>query len=412
MFKRILSLILIGLITFGPLPASAIKYKGDLEANESLVLPGQGSEPSNPDSGKYKLYFNTDGFPVMRDSSGNETGIMADHRQWAINNNFDIWQRGTTWTDSTGLGGGLITADLWRFDWGTFTGGSMTVSRQDFATNQTAVPDNPDYYIEMDRASVTGFTSRQALGQRIADVRPSDGKTVTTTVWVQSDSASFNIEVAYKQHYGTGCSGGCASDDDTTLETIPVTSTWTKQSFTHTLSALPTTVDKIGIDSFWATRFEWPHTEGATSKLRIAHVQTVFGEKELPWQDEPVDEVLRKCQKYIWSTFPVGTAIGDNKGGTGTIRYKVLVAGTTPRTGMVVFPVEMHCTGGVVYYNPTAGAAGKAYNSNDVSDSGTMVSLEANEKFFVWENPQVAGDGVGEAIFFHAAKECTVGPTV
>ena len=38
MLKRFLSLIIIGLIGFAPLPASAIKYKGDLEANETVAM--------------------------------------------------------------------------------------------------------------------------------------------------------------------------------------------------------------------------------------------------------------------------------------------------------------------------------------------------------------------------------------
>ena len=133
MLKRYLSLVLILLIGLAPLPASAIKYKGDLEANESLTLPEQGATPANPSSGKRKLYFKDDGAVYSLDSAGNENPIAgAGIKNYLINGGFRLWQRGTSFTSNDAYG-----ADRWKHANGDGTG---TTSRQSFTLGQTIVP--------------------------------------------------------------------------------------------------------------------------------------------------------------------------------------------------------------------------------------------------------------------------------
>lgn len=68
MKKVFLVLILSFLI---PAQAHAIKYKGELESNESVTLPEQGSTPANPPAGKKKIYVKPDGLHVL-DSAGTD----------------------------------------------------------------------------------------------------------------------------------------------------------------------------------------------------------------------------------------------------------------------------------------------------------------------------------------------------
>ena len=54
-----------------PAQADAIKYKGELESNESVTLPEQGATPANPPPGKKKVYVKSDGLHVL-DSAGTD----------------------------------------------------------------------------------------------------------------------------------------------------------------------------------------------------------------------------------------------------------------------------------------------------------------------------------------------------
>jgi len=73
--KRILIFILMLLIGLAALSASAIKYKGDLESNESVTFPEQATPPANPAATKHKLYIKTDGQLYRLDSGGTETRV-------------------------------------------------------------------------------------------------------------------------------------------------------------------------------------------------------------------------------------------------------------------------------------------------------------------------------------------------
>ena len=52
-----------------PAQAHAIKYQGELESNESVTFPEQGSTPASPPTGKKKVYVKSDGLHVL-DSAG------------------------------------------------------------------------------------------------------------------------------------------------------------------------------------------------------------------------------------------------------------------------------------------------------------------------------------------------------
>ena len=91
MLKRFLVLMLV--LAFAS-PAGAIKYKGDLESNESITFPEQATKPTSPATTKHKLYFKDDGGPYFLNSSGSENPMLrAGLKNAVINGNFDIWQR-------------------------------------------------------------------------------------------------------------------------------------------------------------------------------------------------------------------------------------------------------------------------------------------------------------------------------
>ena len=65
----------------------------------------------------------------------------SPNRNKIINGNFDVWQRGTSFSASG------YCADRWR---SYYTGGTTTVfSQQSFTLGQTDVPDNPEFYARL-----------------------------------------------------------------------------------------------------------------------------------------------------------------------------------------------------------------------------------------------------------------------
>ena len=154
------------------------------------------------------------------------TGAPAG-RNKIINGNFDIWQRGTSFTAAG------YTSDRWT----TVLGGSTatTISRQAFTLGQTDVPDNPDYYL---RAAVTtgnANNSRSIFLQKIEDVKTFAGQTITISFYAKADAVK-NIAIEPLQYYGSG--GSPSTYTTATPQKFALSTTWTKYTKTFTMPSI------------------------------------------------------------------------------------------------------------------------------------------------------------------------------
>jgi len=129
-----------------------------------------------------------------------ERGAPA-FRNRVINGQFDIWQRGTTFSDTV-VG---YHADRWRIGASDFGGGTLawTVDRIAFTFGQTEVSDNPTYYLNF-ASAITGGpgTERTLLSQRIEDVKTLSGKKATLSFWAKG-SIPGGIVVNFRQNTAT-----------------------------------------------------------------------------------------------------------------------------------------------------------------------------------------------------------------
>ena len=121
-------------------------------------------------------------------------GPLAGMRNAIINGNFDIWQRGTSFT------GNEYGADRWVHN---RIGTTHTATRQAFTLGQTDVPGEPTYFCRTVVSSVAGAGNLSVLVQRIEDVRTFAGQQVTVSFWAKAD-ATKNIAVELDQNFGTG----------------------------------------------------------------------------------------------------------------------------------------------------------------------------------------------------------------
>lgn len=199
-----------------------------------------------------------------------------------INGNFDIWQRGADFSPSTGH-----TADRWKSN---ASGGTMNVTQQSFALGQTDVPGEPRYFIRMD---ATVADDNMGFIHKIEGVRTLAGKQVTLSFWAKSDAAR-SINISLRQHFG---SGGSPSPDTSVGDSVAVTTSWQKFTYTPTLPSL--SGKTIGTDG--NDRLDILLVNGAneTFTLDIAQVQLEEGPVATDFEQRTIGEEWALCLRYF-----------------------------------------------------------------------------------------------------------------
>jgi hypothetical protein len=248
------------------------------------------------------LFFNT---PTRTLSANINTSMCF--RNKLINGNFDVWQRGTTRTASNDASfAGFYIADRWGFS--PNTGGTVTVSRQQFNISQTTVPNNPTYYLNY-QCSI-GSTFPPLLYQRIENVRSLAGKTVTLSFWAKS-TAPISILIGYTYWYGI------TPQTNTIAETINTTTTWQKYSITTTLPNINNSVSLNNNNSV-AVVFNFP--QSSTFNCDIAQVQLEEGPTATPFEVRPIGLETSLCQRY----YELGGHYIDNNNNTADFVWRFL----------------------------------------------------------------------------------------
>ena len=162
------------------------------------------------------------------------TNLDYRGRNGLANSNFDIWQRGTSFSAGTGA---RYLADRWR---NSSTGTTHAPSRQSFTLGQSAVPYEPQYHHRVDVVTAAGASNFAILSQRIEGVRSFAGRTVTLSFWAKAGSA-LPMSVEFVQNFGTG---GSPSADVTAIGVTKVTLSTSFQQFTVT-AAIPSIAGKV-----------------------------------------------------------------------------------------------------------------------------------------------------------------------
>jgi hypothetical protein len=224
-------------------------------------------------------------------------GPLAGMRNAIINGNFDIWQRGTSFT-AAGYG-----ADRWAME---RTGSTCTMSRQAFTLGQTDVPGEPTYFCRMDVTSVAGAGNRVLLYQSVEDVRTFAGEQITVSFWAKAD-ATKNIAIQCWQGFGTGGSPSAAVTGIGLLKTS-VSTTW--QKITRTLTVPSISGKTLGSDGNSRISLEIYFDAGSSfnsntdslgqqsGTFDIAQVQVEPGPIATTFERRPIGTELSLCQRY------------------------------------------------------------------------------------------------------------------
>jgi hypothetical protein len=218
-------------------------------------------------------------------------------RNAIINGNFDIWQRGTSFSLFE------FGADRWS---NTITGSSCTMSRQAFTVGQTDVPNEPTYFCRMTVASSAGAANNVSLIQRIEDVRTFAGQDVAISFYAKADAAK-PIAVELFQTFG---SGGSPSSGVTAIGVTKTTlsTSWQKVTVSTTVPSI--TGKTLGTDGNSALVLRIWLDAGSNFNSRtdtlgqqsgtfdIAQVQVEAGSVVTPFERRPIGAELALCQRY------------------------------------------------------------------------------------------------------------------
>jgi hypothetical protein len=237
-------------------------------------------------------------------------GPLAGMRNAIINGNFDIWQRGTSFT---GLEYG---ADRWVH---ARIGTTQTATRQSFTVGQTAVPNEPTYFCRTVVTSVAGAGNFCNLIQRIEDVRSFAGQQVTISFWAKAD-ATRNIAVDLVQYFGTGGSPS-ASVDSIGSTKVSIGTTFQKVTITTTLPSIGgktlgsnndhSLILSIFFDAGSDFNSRTDSLGQQSGTFDIAQVQVEAGPVATPFERRTFGTELALCQRYFWSSstaqgYPIG----------------------------------------------------------------------------------------------------------
>ena len=240
---------------------------------------------------------------LIKDSAINASSVSGINRKNVIiNGNFDIWQRGTSFT------GSKYTADRW--DVVVSGTGTTTTTQQAFTLGQTDVPNEPKYYLRIAKSSgVSGASGGDVLTQKVESVRTFAGQTATLSFYAKA-SESTTIDFFLKQHFGTG--GSPSADVDQTPTGVSVTTSW--QKFTVT-QAFPSISGKtIGSNNDDYLELIMRIDNGSNASVDFAQIQWEKGSVATDFEIRPIGEELSLCQRYFEVTYdtPPSTWSGDH----------------------------------------------------------------------------------------------------
>lgn len=240
-------------------------------------------------------------------SYGDISGSGLMFRNKLVNGNFDVWQRGTSFT----------TNDVYSSDrWVTVVSGTCTHARE-----SSDIPDGSQYVHRWTTGAASSFGQIKQYIET-SEVVKLRGKTLTASCLVKS-SAGFSGNAAFEIFYSTSTDsrtgfsgidvGGSGSNGQVT------SSGWTKITRTFTLPStavglvigiIPSVVQSSGV---------W---------LSMAQVQLEAGPQATPFEQRPIGTELILCERYFAlqsAVFINGSyASSPNKFYSGMIPYRVM----------------------------------------------------------------------------------------
>jgi hypothetical protein len=312
-----------------------------------------------------------------QDNLGGAVPPITAGKNAVINGGFDVWQRGTTLSSTSGTLGETFLADRWtNYYFGGGNSANYTVSRQ--AQTPGAIPGNESpFYVRYAFPAGNATTYWETI-HKIEDVRTFAGQTVTISFWSRNSGTQGiapNIEL--QQVFGSGGSSSVYYYPGTP----PISSAWTRYRLTTTLGGV--TGKTIGANSYLQFKLYFGPTAGSVTAFNfdVAGVQIELGSQATPFSRAggTIQGELAACQRYYWRQSTKSSNYSSVGNGYASTTSAVKFQLKNPVT-MRVEPISIDSNG--LYANDGASLIGGL----------TSVTLEnANETYLNF----TAGTGAG-----------------
>jgi hypothetical protein len=295
------------------------------------------------------------------------SGNYAAGKNKIINGAFNIWQRGTSFTNPAAA---AYLADRYSIDYNTGTA-NCVVSQQAFTAGTAPVAGyESSYFMRISQSA--GTASRTIyIGQKIEDVRTFAGQTITFSFWAKAN-ASKTLTTRAVQVFGSGGSGAVATSGSANS----ITTSWARYS--NTIS-IPSIAGKtIGTGSY--ITFDFSYDADAIQDIDTWGWQVEAGSVATAFQTATgtLQGELAACQRYFYNHVTghfFTVAMGYYANATNVQFY-------------TKFPVTMRTTpslsmaSGTDYY--------QASNGSDNFNSGTISQAHTNGAL-IFNNSEVSG---------------------
>lgn len=273
--------------------------------------------------------------------AGNSTG----NKNYLDNGNFDVWQAGRIASTTTA---NYILPDRWQYINDGTNGSAIVFSQQTFTLGQTAVPNNPKYYLNWAYTNVT--TPSNYIRQRIEGVNTLQGQQITISAWLSTLSGTALCGFGYQQEFGSG--GSPSAGYYPAGNSFTVTTTW--QKFTYTTTVASISGKTIGTNNNDAINIcLFAPVSGASGTLSVSQFQCEIGPVATSFDLRPIEYELARCQRHYF----VAGAPGNTTTWTGVVEG----TGTTKASiSLGQFPVTMRAIPnlsftGVSLFSPASG---------------------------------------------------------
>jgi hypothetical protein len=260
-------------------------------------------------------------------------------RNLIINGGFDIWQRGTSFTNPASSTG--FTADRF-FPVYDGSGATRIISQGQFdpyvsGASITATPPpgtGADYFLRWNQSVAGTGGTYNILYNRIEDVRLIAGQQVTLSFYAKAGASLTMPTIDIEQYFGSGGSPS-ANVYTTVTSNVAVTTSWQRFSYTFSVpSAAGKVIGSNANSSFTSIRLWLP--SNATFTFDIWGVQLERNYQPTPFEQRPIGVELALCQRYYyrWATgtaySPAGYINGVTTGLAETIVQMPVTMRVTP----------------------------------------------------------------------------------
>lgn len=309
-------------------------------------------------------------------SFGGQAGDALMFRNVVINGNFDVWQRGTSGTNSGTNLGSYPSADRWRFL--THTAG---VGWTDGTLTQNTDTPSSDIKYSVKVVSTSAALDDVVVFQTVEAVNAQSlaGKPATLSFWCKkggglASAKTFKYAVRYLNTADVGTNAPLTMDLTTLIQEATISSTSLSSSWTKITMSIPAMPSQAANGVIIEFRLDDDNL-GSGDLLFLSQVQLEAGPTATPFERRPIGMELSLCERYYERGSMAGKIINGynptnvgfriefrvTKRGTNTVNTPAIpnlqpgganvVAGTmTGNTDVTGCPFVVGCSGTSNYY--------------------------------------------------------------